>query len=130
MTKLVLQICAWAALSAIAFATLAPIGLRPHSILPVAHERGGALAVVGALFAFAYPSRIWWTLGGLVIGLVGLEALQVLRPDRHGQPLDALVKIIGAGIGYLLAALVLLLSGKRSGVQAGRALPRQQIGGD
>ena len=107
MTLNPLRLLAWGALFALAFATLSPIGLRPRLPLPVDIERGLAFLVVGLLFALAYPRRIWWALAILLVGVFGLELLQMLRSDRHGRLDDALVKaagaIIGLGTGWLIA---------------------------
>ncbi|WP_398481794.1 VanZ family protein [Tardiphaga sp.] len=105
MFRKIIIILAWSALLAVAFATLSPIGLRPH-VGNVSGERFWAFALVGLLFGIAYPRHLW--LVTLMVGgaAVGLEVLQHLTPDRHGQVPDALIKLAGAlsgtGLAYVL----------------------------
>lgn len=91
-------VLAWAVLALIVFATLSPIGLRPH-IGSVGVERFGAFAVVGLLFGLAYPRHFWVVLLLVVGTALLLEALQRLTPDRHGEIPDALVKFVGGVVG-------------------------------
>jgi VanZ family protein len=102
MFRKIIIILAWSTLLAIAFATLSPIGLRPH-VGDVSGERFLAFAAVGLLFGMAYPRHLW--LVTLLVGgaAVGLEILQHLTPDRHGRIPDALVKLAGALTGAGLA---------------------------
>lgn len=102
MFRKIIIILAWSALLAIAFATLSPIGLRPH-VGDVSGERFFAFAIVGLLFGMAYPRHLW--LVTLMVGgtAVGLEILQHLTPDRHGRIPDAFVKLAGALTGTGLA---------------------------
>jgi hypothetical protein len=95
---------AWVSLALIAFATLSPIGLRPH-FAGVGIERFGAFAAVGLLFGLAYPRHLWLVLTLVCGTAVGLEVLQHLTPDRHGQVRDALIKLAGGvtGVGLSLA---------------------------
>lgn len=98
---LLLRIAAWLLLLGLVFVTLSPIGLRPVSPLPVQVERALALAVIGFVFALAYPRHI--VLVALVVlgATVLLEALQVLAPSRHGRLVDVAVKLVGGGIGLV-----------------------------
>ncbi len=102
MFRRIVIILAWATLLAVAFATLSPIGLRPH-VGDVSGERFLAFAAVSLLFGVAYPRHLW--LVTLMVGgvAVGLEVLQHLTPDRHGRIPDALVKLVGAFAGAGLA---------------------------
>lgn len=106
MTTTIFKVLAWSALLAIAAATLSPIGLRPRLDVPVDLERMAAFALVGLLFALAYPRKIWMAAAIVAIGVVGLEWLQHIRPDRHGRAADALVKAAGAfaglGMGWVI----------------------------
>jgi hypothetical protein len=105
MFRKIVVILAWSLLLAIAFATLSPIGLRPH-VGNVSGERFWAFAAVAFLFGVAYPRHIWWVtimVGGAAIGL---EVLQHLTPDRHGRIPDALIKLAGAVGGAGLAYVV------------------------
>lgn len=96
----------WSAVLAIAYATLAPIGSRPHlSAAGPDIERFLAFLLLSATLSVAYPKRAGLVLA-LTIGLaVGLEAAQLLEPTRHGMPHDAVVKILGAMAGAALAGL-------------------------
>lgn len=102
MFRKIIIILAWSTLLVIAFATLSPIGLRPH-MGDVSGERFLAFAIVGMLFGMAYPRHLW--LVALLVGgtAVGLEVLQHLTPDRHGRVPDAFVKLAGALAGVGLA---------------------------
>lgn len=104
MFRKAVTIVAWATLLSIAFVTLSPIGLRPH-FAGVSVERFGAFALVGLLFGLAYPARLWLVLSLVAGAAVGLEILQHLTPDRHGEVRDALVKLAGGitGVGTSLA---------------------------
>ena len=102
MVRTAATILAWLTLLAIAFATLSPIGLRPH-LSGASVERFAAFATVGLLFGVAY-SRHLWLVTLLVLGAaVGLEVLQHLTPDRHGEIRDALVKVAGGIVGVTLS---------------------------
>jgi apolipoprotein N-acyltransferase len=99
------KIVAWGSLAFIVFATLSPIGLRPH-FANVNLERFGAFVMAGLLFGLAYPKRFWPVLA-IVLGAAGvLEVLQVLTPDRHGEASNAFVKIAGGSFGVGLALLI------------------------
>jgi VanZ family protein len=94
-----LRALAWLLLAGLIFVTLSPIGLRPNSPLPTQVERAGAVALVGFVFACAYPRRIWLVVL-LVLGSTALlELLQLAAPSRHGRVLDLAVKLVGGGIG-------------------------------
>ncbi len=94
-----LQVLAWLLLIALAFVTVAPIEFRPISPLPVQLERATTLAIIGFVFALAYPRHI--VLVGLLLfaSTALLEALQVLEPSRHGRVVDLAVKLVGAAVG-------------------------------
>ena len=106
MTRTVFMYLAWSALLAVAIVTLSPIGMRPRLPMPVDLERAAAYLAVGLLFALAYPRHVWLALAIVVLGLLGLEWLQGLRPDRHARLGDAMVKgagaLFGLGAGWLL----------------------------
>lgn len=104
MYRKTIIVIAWTTFALIAFATLSPIGLRPH-FAGVSLERFGAFALVGLLFGLAYPRHLWLVLTLVGGAAVGLEVLQHLTPDRHGEVRDALVKLAGGvtGIGISLA---------------------------
>lgn len=107
MTTRTFRLLAWLAFAALVFATLSPIGLRPRGPWSVDVERSGAFLVAGLLFALAYPRHIWLAAGLVLMMVFGLEWLQHIRPDRHGQWHDAFVKaggaVLGLAGGWLLA---------------------------
>ena len=109
MVQRVSAIAGWLALAFIVYATLSPIDDRPV-IAGAQFEHFAAFAVVGLAFGLAYPRRIFLVAAIILISAFGLEALQLLTPDRHARLLDALVKaaggVCGIGIGQL-AQLVL-----------------------
>jgi VanZ family protein len=101
------QIIAWLLFAAILFITVDPIHLRPESGLPVNVERFLAFAVLGFVFAAAYPKR-WLLILLLVVGAAfGFELAQMLAPTRHARLLDAIVKAAG-GISGVLASSIFL----------------------
>lgn len=108
MAKLYL-VAGWVALALIAFVTLAPIYDRP-TIAPAHVEHFVAFFVLGLTFTLAYPSRIVLVLLIVAGSAVTLEAAQLLTPDRHGRPMDALVKLIGATSGIALIALARIIA--------------------
>ncbi len=101
----------WSAALIITFATLAPIGSRPH--LPDAGpdiERFFAFLLLAGALATAYPRHRGIVLL-LTIGLViGLESAQLLEPTRHGRPHDAVIKGLGAITGIAFAVVMDRLS--------------------
>jgi VanZ family protein len=109
MIQKISTIIGWLALAFIAYATLSPIDARPV-MASIKFEHFGAFGLVGLALGLAYPKRLFW-IAVIVLGSAfGLEALQLLTPDRHGRLLDAAVKaaggICGVGISQL-AALIL-----------------------
>ncbi len=68
-------------------------------------ERALAFSAAGYLFAASYPRRIWLVSAVVLTSVLGLEIIQQLLPDRHGQVHDALVKgagaCVGLGLGWL-----------------------------
>jgi hypothetical protein len=99
----------WLAFAFIAFATLSPIQDRPVLAGPQ-FEHFAAFAVLGIAFGLAYPNRPLFVVALVLGSAAGLEALQLLTPDRHGQVLDAVVKALGGicGITVSLPAPLLL----------------------
>lgn len=95
-------VAAWLSLGFIAFATLSPIGVRPH-VAGVGLEHIAAFAVTGVLFALAYP-RHSVVVAILVLGSAAvLELSQLFTPDRHARFSDLLVKLAGGSLGIVLA---------------------------
>lgn len=102
-------------LAFIIYATLSPINARPVLAGPQL-ERFAAFALMGLAFGLAYPRRVLLIVVIVVGAAIGLEALQLLMPDRHARVADALIKALGGacgiGIGQL-ASLVLRLKSAR-----------------
>ncbi len=101
-------IAGWLALAFIAFATLSPIEARP-SIASAHLEHFIAFALVGLAFALAYPNRILLVVVIVAGAALGLEALQLLTPDRHARATDALVKSLGGISGICSGQFVYFL---------------------
>lgn len=97
-------VAAWCCLAFITFATLSPIGLRPHAA-GVGYEHVAAFAVTGLLFGLAYPRRIVLVIGIVLGSAVLLEVLQLITPDRHARLLDLGQKLLGASIGIVIACV-------------------------
>jgi VanZ family protein len=98
----------WLALAFIVYATLSPIQDRPVVAGPQ-FEHFAAFALMGFAFALAYPNRILLVVAIVVGTAFGLEALQLLTPDRHGRVLDALVKAAGGVCGISAGQLMSFL---------------------
>jgi hypothetical protein len=95
-------IAAWVCMTFIAYSTLSPIEARPVLASSPGLERVTAFALMGALFCLAYP-RQWIFVLAIVLGSAALlELAQLLTPDRHGQLLDALQKMVGGTLGVLV----------------------------
>ena len=110
--KTALRLLAWLLLAGLIFVTLSPINLRPVSPLPTQLERAIALAVVGFVFAVAYPRQLW-VIALVVLGTtVLLEILQLAAPSRHGRVVDVAVKLVGACFGLLAGLLFSRLTRK------------------
>jgi hypothetical protein len=108
------RIMAWLCLAYIAFVTVGPIGVRPVTGVSPQLERLVAFAVVGVLFAAAYPRHI--VLAAIVVigTAILLESLQLLEPSRHGRLFDASVKIAGGLIGLGAGSIFARLTQRRA----------------
>ena len=99
----------WLALAFIVYATLSPIGARPVFAGPQ-FEHFAAFGLMGLAFGLAYPNRLLLVVMIVVGSAFGLEALQLLTPDRHGRLLDAFMKatggICGIGAGQVISLLL------------------------
>lgn len=104
---------AWLCLAYIAFVTVGPPAVRPVTGVSPQLERLVAFALMGALFAAAYPRHI--VLAAVVVlgAAVLLEAFQLLEPSRHGRLFDASVKIIGGMMGLAAGWLFARMAGRR-----------------
>ena len=109
MIQRVSIIAGWLALAFIVYATLSPIQDRPVMAGPQL-EHFAAFALVGLAFGLAYPNRLLFIVAIVVGSALGLEALQLLTPDRHGRVLDVLMKaaggVCGIGAGQLMSVLL------------------------
>ena len=108
MTQLTFRVCAFALLIGIAFVTLSPIGLRPHTGY-VNAERFLAFAALGLVASLGFPRRLMWVLLVVTGVAVALELLQLIVPTRDGRAADAAIKVLG-GIAGTAAARVLLFA--------------------
>jgi hypothetical protein len=113
MFQVLLRISAWTCLAGIAFVTLAPLGFRPESGAPPQLERFAAFAVVGVLFATAYPRYILFTVLIVLGAAVIFELLQLLAPSRHGTFFDASEKVTGGLVGLCAGWTVARFSTRR-----------------
>jgi hypothetical protein len=108
MIRFFCQIVAWLLLAGIIAVTVSPIGLRPNLGLGPDVGRVGAFLVMGFFFGAGY-GRHWVPILLMVVaGAFAIEALQLLTPDRHARLLDATIKAVGGGIGFLAGHAVLL----------------------
>ena len=98
---LALRILSWILLVGLVIVTLGPIDLRPVSPLPVQIERASALALIGLVFALAYPRHILLVAVLVFASTCLLEALQLVEPGRHGRVVDMLAKLAGSAVGLL-----------------------------
>ena len=106
MIKRASKTVGWLALAYIAYATLSPIQSRPVVIVDDAQmEHFVAFALVGLTLGIGYPKRLWVLAAFIVACAFGLEALQLLTPDRHGRVLDAAVKAGGACFGVCISLI-------------------------
>src|ERR1700722_16242891 len=109
MVQRVSIITGWLALPFIVYATLSPIQDRPVIAGPQL-EHFVAFALVGLAFGLAYPNRLLLIVAIVVGSDFGLEALQLLTPDRHGRVLDAVMKaaggVRGIGAGQLISSVL------------------------
>ncbi|WP_245260998.1 VanZ family protein [Chelativorans sp. J32] len=94
-------------LAIILYATLSPLNMRPRTQFPVHFEHFAAFAVLGALYAIAFPRRILLVLLAVVLAAAGLELLQLTLSDRHARFADFAVKLAG-GIGGVTGTWLLL----------------------
>ena len=101
--KHVFRIAAVLAIAGVIYLTLGPVSVRSLSPLPPLWDRSIAFLIIGVLLALSFPRHRLLVLLTLVALVVGLELAQHLRPDRHGQAGDAVVKLLGAVAGLVMA---------------------------
>jgi hypothetical protein len=102
MLQKLLALAAWGSLAFIAFATLSPIGLRPH-LADARIEQLAAFSLAGVLFSVAYPHRVLPVIALVLGSAILLELLQLITPDRHGRALDLALKLLGGSTGIACA---------------------------
>lgn len=100
----ILRVIAWLLAAAVAFATLGPASLRPHSHLGQNGEHGLAFVLVGLAFGLAYPHRRWAAAAIAVVLIGALELLQLVAPGRHARLEDFVVDALTACVGFAIAA--------------------------
>ncbi|HEV2506140.1 MAG TPA: VanZ family protein [Mesorhizobium sp.] len=101
-------------LALIVFATLSPIGLRPH-LGDANLERALAYMLLGSALALSFPRHTIRT-AVFVVGIAAvLELLQLIDPGRHGRIEDMAIKAVAGLVG--IAAITL----------AGRLLRRSSM---
>lgn len=101
-----LRVVAWALLIGLLVVTLEPDQFRPVSTLPLQWEHALAVALIGFVFALAYPRHII-AVSLVVLGAtVLLELLQLVTPTRHGRLVDVAFKLAGGGAGLFLGYIV------------------------
>ena len=103
-TQLAARILAFGCFAFIVFVTLSPIGLRPV-VTGIQTEHVVAFAVVGALFGVGFARHLLLAAALVIAAAIGLEALQNLAPGRHGRLVDMNMKIVGAVLGFAVAAM-------------------------
>lgn len=102
--NMVFRLLAWALAAAVAFATLGPPSLRPHSELGQDGEHALAFILVGLAFGLAYGrNRLLTT--AIAVALIGaLEIMQLWAPGRHARFEDFAVDALAACVGLAMAA--------------------------
>lgn len=113
MTNTLLRLLAWALLLAIIVVTLGPIEARPVSHYSAQGERLLAFLALGLVFAIAYPRHLWLVALVVIGSAVGLEALQMVSPGRHGRILDMVAKVTGGTAGIALGWYIARLFASR-----------------
>ncbi len=98
------RIAAWVMAAFVVLVTVCPLRDRPQTGFPDL-ERFSAYLVLGACFAFGYPKRVGLVAVLVVVAGLGLEASQLLAPDRHARVHDAVVKALGGAAGVCVAML-------------------------
>jgi VanZ family protein len=96
----------------IAFATLAPVELRPRTG-HVHFERIFAYLLLGGSLSLAFPRKPALVIGALIVLACGLEYAQTFIPTRDGRIPDAVEKCVGAVIGAAMGLGVTRFCEKR-----------------
>lgn len=88
------------------FASWSPPGLRPVTSFSVGWEHIAAFGILGGCWGFAFPRRTFQLMLLLVMTAIILEVGQIVVPGRHARLIDVATKIVGAGVGTLIALLI------------------------
>jgi hypothetical protein len=112
--KLLFRLTAAFVLGVISFSTLAPIELRPH-LMEANSERFSAYLLLGWMVTLGFPRAPGVISFAVVPVPIGLELMQLVDSSRHGQILDAALKVSGGLVGVLLATLVMTAIQGRGG---------------
>ena len=119
MSQKLIALVAWISVAILAYVTLMHVGfvysiyfrlapfLRVDMKTYVHLEHVIAFAILGAIFAFAYPKRIYLVCSVVFLSAIVLEYLQTFTPDRHGTMIDAFEKIVGGAVGIFTAHAIL-----------------------
>ena len=112
MSQKLIALAAWTSVAILTYATLTHVGfvysiyfklapfLMKINMRTYAHfEHIIVFAILGVIFAFAYPKRIYFVCSVVFLSAILLEYLQTWTPDRHGTMVDALEKIVGGALG-------------------------------
>ena len=97
--RLVIRSAAWLSIAIVLLVTIVPIGLRPTTGFSPNIERFCVMAAVGALFAAAYPKKLWLIVLALSLAAAIFEPLQFIAAGRHPSLRDVEFKSLGAAIG-------------------------------
>lgn len=97
--RLVIRSAAWLSIAIVLLVTIVPIGFRPTTGFSPNIERFCVMAVVGALFAAAYPRKLWLIVLALSLAAALFEPLQYIAAGRHPSLRDVEFKSLGAAIG-------------------------------
>lgn len=116
MIRQISSIIGWLTLAFIAYATLSPIEARPVVAANNAQlEHFVAFGLAGLALGVGYPKRLW-VIAAVIVGCsFGLEAMQLLTPDRHGRILDAMVKALGGCLGVWVSQIGTIILQSRPG---------------
>ncbi len=110
----ILKLFAWLLATAVAFATLGPAKLRPHSDFGQNGEHAFAFVLVGVAFGLAYRRNRPLTAAVTIVLIGVLEILQLWVPGRHARLEDFVVDALAASAGLLLVTGAEWLRARRS----------------
>ncbi|QWG20770.1 VanZ family protein [Bradyrhizobium sediminis] len=107
----VIRGAAWLSIAIVLLVTIVPIGFRPTTGLSPNIERFCAMASVGALFAAAYPRKLWLIVLALSLAAALFEPLQFIAAGRHPSLRDVELKSLGAAIGAAVGYVIAFAAG-------------------